>query len=183
MVFGVVLLTTWGAPKQSNAQIITRAIIIDGDTFPYIYLREFALYTTMDKDARLKQALLINDVRTTLPYAKMAAFRILMMEQAMEQISDEDERDAYIKKTEKELKEEFSKQLKNLTVNQGKLLVKLINRETGSTVNQIMKKYGSAGERFFYNSFSSLWDYDLDATFDPVEDYRVEYIIQQFHLE
>jgi hypothetical protein len=166
------------------AQInIPRAIIVDGDTIPEIDLPTFVYHGRLTVEERRERLLLIARVRHVMPYAKMTAFRLQMLEENLKQISSKKARKTFIKKTEKTLKEEFSNQLKNLSIEEGKVLVKLISRESGSTVYDLLDNYTGTAEKFFWSTFSSFYDYELDTAYDPVEDYKIEIIIKQFKLE
>ncbi|MBI3235865.1 MAG: DUF4294 domain-containing protein, partial [Bacteroidetes bacterium] len=134
IVFIVLISIAKQAIAQDNGIKRVRAVVVDGDTIPIIELPNYTFYGKLSPEERRERLLLISRIKTVLPYAKMAAFRLQMMEQNLQQISSKKAKKAYIKETEKQLKAEFTEQLKNLSINQGKLLVKLIHRETGNTV-------------------------------------------------
>jgi hypothetical protein len=168
---------------QTDTVRKVRCVIVDGDTIPVFTLPNFIFFGKLSPEERRERILLVNRVRTVLPYAKMAAFRLQMMEQNLQQIGSRKAKKEYIKETEKQLKEEFTEQLKNLSINQGKILVKLIHRETGNTVYELLSDYSGRAETFFWNTFSKFYDSDLDARYDPVEDYKIEQIIKSLGLE
>ncbi len=93
----------------------------------------------------------------------------------------EKEQAPYLKKTEKELKEQFEEDLKNLTMNQGRILIRLIDRETGKTTYKVIKDYRGTFSAFVWQSFSLLWGNNLKWKYDPTkgEDMLIEEIIQQ----
>lgn len=184
----ILFIVFWGLSLyHSQAQTDTvkkvRCVVVDGDTIPIFTLPNFIFFGKLTPEERRERIMLVNRIRSVLPYAKMAAFRLQIMEQNLQQISSRKARKEYIKETEKQLKEEFTEQLKNMSINQGKLLVKLIHRETGSTVYELLSDYSGSAETFFWDTFSKFYDSDLDTKYDPVEDYKIEQIIKSLGLE
>jgi hypothetical protein len=174
----------------SNAQVVSpdstilvRKIVMDGDTF-YVYsFDEFLLKEFTSKEEQEKYLRLVRNVKKVMPYAKLAAFRIQMLEDNLQQLSTKKAKKKYIKATEDAIVEEFKEQLSNLSRTQGKLLIKLIHRETGSTSYEILKKYRGSASTMFYGLWAKMYDADIDVKFDPIEDYQIEYIIKNAKLE
>lgn len=91
-----------------------------------------------------------NAVYVTYPYARIAGSTINNINSNLASVSSKKERKAYIKSREKELKKQFSDPLSNLSVYQGKILMKLINRQTGNNCYEIIKEYkGGLNARFY----------------------------------
>ncbi|MBI3138659.1 MAG: DUF4294 domain-containing protein [Sphingobacteriales bacterium] len=91
-----------------------------------------------------------NAVYVTYPYARIAGATINDINSKLTGITSRKERKAVIKSREKELKKEFSEPLSNLSVYQGKILMKLINRQTGNNCYEIIKEYkGGLNARFY----------------------------------
>jgi hypothetical protein len=82
-----------------------------------------------------------NAVYVTYPYARIAGGTINDINTNLANVKSKIERKAYIKTREKELRKEFSDPLSNLSVYQGKILMKLINRQTGNNCYEIIKEY------------------------------------------
>ena len=83
------------------------------------------------------------------------------------------------------LKNEYSKQLKKLTISDGKVLVKLVHRETNSTTYDIVKSYRGRLNALFWQTTALFWDNNLKTTYDPVnnkEDMLIEHIVIQAKL-
>jgi hypothetical protein len=74
-------------------------------------------------------------------------------------------------------------QLKDLSIDDGKILMKLIHRETGKTTWEIMKNYRGGAEAFFWQAFGTVYGHDMKVEFDPVTDFRIENIIRIEKLE
>jgi len=91
-----------------------------------------------------------NAVYVTYPYARIAGATINDINANLAKVSSKKERKGYIKSREKELKKQFSDPLSNLSVYQGKILMKLINRQTGNNCYEIIKEYkGGLNARFY----------------------------------
>ena len=179
----LVALSSKAQVASSDSTIIMREMYMDGDTF-YVYsfdefiLREFD--SNADKEAYLK---LVRNVKKVMPYAKLAAFRLQMMEDNLNQLSSKRAKKKYIKATEDAIKDEFIAQLKKLTSSQGKLLIKLIHRETGNTTYEILKKYRGSASTMFYGMWAKMYNADIDTQYDPIQDFQIEYIIKNAKLE
>ena len=138
---------------------------------------------SMDSERQKQYRILKRRVRKTMPYAKMAAYKIRAMEDQLSIIEGRRARKKYIKKCEKAIKEMYTAQLKKLTIGEGKVLMKLIHRETGKTTWDIMKNYRGTTEALLWQAFGSFWGHNLKLEFDPVADYQIEHIIQIERLE
>ncbi len=166
-----------------DSTILVRKVVMDGDTF-YVYsFDEFLLKEFTSKEEQEKYLRLVRNVKKVMPYAKLAAFRLQMMEDNLQQLSSKKAKRKYIKATEDAIIDEFKEQLENLSVTQGKLLIKLIHRETGNTTYEILKKYRGSASTMFYGLWAKMYDAEIDVKFDPIEDYQIEYIIKNAKLE
>jgi len=139
--------------------------------------------SSMD-EAKIKEyQILKRRVIKTMPFAKMAAYKMKMMEDQLATIENKRERKKYIKKCESSLKAMYTEQLKKLTIGEGQVLMKLLHRETGKTSWEILKNYRGTAEAFFWQAFGTFWGHDLKSEFDPVVDYQIEHIIKIANLE
>jgi hypothetical protein len=162
---------------------LVRYEVVDGDTFPVYTFDEVILKDLRDPEAYKKYLRLVRNVKKTLPYAKLTAFKLQMIEDNLNQLKTKRAKDKYIKQHEKALKEDFEKQLENLSVTQGLLLMKLIHRETGSTTYEILKKYRGSAKAMMWQTFAKFYGSDTKGTYDPVEDYQIEHIIRSLEIE
>lgn len=122
--------------------------------------------------AKAEWTRLRNAVYVTYPYARVAGSTINDINSKMVSVTSKKERKAYIKSREKELKKQFSDPLSNLSVYQGKVLMKLINRQTGNNCYEIIKEYkGGMNARMyqtvaFFVGGNLKQDWDLNDKFD-----------------
>ena len=155
------------------------------DTLPVYLLNKYVLTASVTKSEEEKKAYnnLVRWVRKALPYAKLAAFRLQMMEDNLNLLTSEKEKKKYIKECEKAIKSQFMDDLKNMYVEEGKILLKLIHRETGESTWDLMKDYGGTFETLFFQAMAKTYNADMKVTYDPVIDYQIEEIIKSIESE
>lgn len=160
--------------------ILTYAKIVGNDTFPMIYLNEFTEFGSMTQDQKDYWKRLRYNVYKVYPYALQTASIVDDIDAQLDRLPNEKAKKKYLKTREGELKEKFKKPLKDLTVSQGKILVKLINRETGKNVYGMLKNYKSGFKARVSQTAAHFFDNDLKATYDPeYADRDIETIIQE----
>jgi hypothetical protein len=156
----------------------TWAVIIEGDTVPSINLPEFicyADYPTSNKQQYEAWTKTKYNVKNVYPYAIIAAARLKEYDMILNKITDEKTKKAYLKVAEKELKAEFGAQLRDLTITQGRILLKLIDRETGTTSYSILKEYRGGFQAFMWQSVAKLFGNNMKSEYDPKgEDIMIE---------
>ena len=161
--------------------------IIEGDTVPHdaIDLDEVVILGKLNfKDglARRKYLILRRKTRKVYPYAKLASDRLKSLNERLEEIGTKRSKRKYIKILQKYMEEEFTKELKKLTRTEGQILVKLIHRQTGKTMFELVKEYRSGWKAFWYNNTAKLFNISLKEEYDPInveEDYWIEDILQR----
>ncbi len=123
-----------------------------------------------------------NAVYVTYPYARIAGATINDINLNMQSMQSKKERKAYIKSREKELKAQFSDPLSNLSVYQGKILMKLINRQTGNNCYEIIKEYKGGLNARFYQTIAFFVGGNLKQDWDIAEnktDRQIENIVKE----
>ena len=160
---------------------VVRAMIIDGDTFPIVNLEAF--YVIAKKPVRSKRwsrkyRKLRRDVKRAYPYAKLAGMKLREYDAELKTLKNDRERRKFMKKVEKELRAEFEDDVTNLTVRQGIILIKLIDRETGDTSYELVKQFRGSFSAFFWQSVARLFGHNLKLRYDPDgEDKMIEEIV------
>jgi hypothetical protein len=168
---------------QQSAPVMMPLVAINGEALPTLTLNEVPISADRmfknDKD-RLAYFRLKRDVRKAYPYAILASIKLKEYDAILANVP-ENKQPQYLKKVEKELKQQFEEDLKKLTINQGRILIRLINRETGLTTYRVIKDYRGGFSAFIWQSFSLLWGNNLKWKYDPTEgeDKVIEGIIKQ----
>ena len=156
--------------------------IYHGDTIPLVNLPTIDIIAAMSPVAAQKfnqYYKLRRDVLKAYPYAKLAGVKLKEINSTLLTLSTEKAKRAYIKRTEKELKEQFEKDLKNLTITQGKILIKLIDRETGNTSYSLVKELRNGFQAFFWQGVAKLFSSNLKAEYDADgQDQLIEVIVK-----
>ncbi len=118
------------------------------------------------------------DVKKVYPYAILAEAKLKEYNVKLSTMTNEEQKKKYMKKAEKELKDEFEDELKKLTVNQGKILIKLIDRQTGATSYELVKTLRGSFSAFMWQSLASLFGTNLKAEYDAKDkDKMIEDVI------
>ena len=110
---------------------------------------------------------LANNVKVVYPYAKLAGAKMQEYDSILAHVSDKAERSRLMKQAEQELTDQYTAELKNLTITQGLILVRLIDRETGNTSYKVVQELRGKVRAFFYQGFARLWGYNLKTEYDP----------------
>lgn len=162
--------------------ILVGAVIYEGDTIeakvlPGVYIFS---YLSSKMGALAKWTRLRNAVFVTYPYARRASAVFNDISQKLGKQSDRKIISLYINSREKELKREFTDPLTNLSVYQGKILMKLINRETGNNCYNIVKELKGGFTARFWQTVAFIFGSNLKQTYDGTgEDAEIEKIVKE----
>ncbi|MDD2488950.1 MAG: DUF4294 domain-containing protein [Bacteroidales bacterium] len=179
------IILLFSIPFVVNAQqkrIITFATISNGDTIPMSYLKEVTIsgyIAPLTDSEKIKYAKLIRNVKKTYPFAKQAGKLLESYSIAMKDMPEKQKK-KLMKQAEDEINLKFSSTLKKLSKSQGKVLIRLVDRETGSDSYSIVKELRGSFRAFFYQSLGKLFGYNLHSRYNPQyneEDKIIEKII------
>ena len=169
--------------EPTTGSVVYGRIEPNGDTTLIVYLPE----VDIDLMQRYLQIIdtrqgrrLASNVKKVYPYAKLAGTKMQEYDSILANIHDKTERSRLMKQAEKEITEQYTDELKDLTITQGLILVRLIDGETGSTTYQVVKELRGKVRAFFYQGFARLWGYNLKTEYDPhnnPEDDQIETIM------
>jgi hypothetical protein len=156
----------------------------NGDTVYYVRLREVVVRAPRKfKNAAEERQFwrLVYNVKKVYPYAKLAGAKLHELNERYLEINSEKERKAYSKQAEESLKAEFEGELRKLTVTQGRILLRLVDRETGNTTYEILKDFRGSVSAVFWQAIARVFGSNLKSHYDPSagEDRTIEQIIAQ----
>lgn len=159
----------WGP----NDSIVVAAIVYNGERMPYrelsmVYISNLsadALAKAIEKYNRLRNA-----VYVTYPYARVAGYTLNDVAYRLQGVSGKGERKKIIKSREEELRKQFAEPLTNLSVYQGRVLMKLINRQTGNNCYEIIKEYRGGFNARFYQTVAFFFGSSLKQDYDFISD-------------
>lgn len=158
-------------------------VLNEGDSIPYIEFNNVYIYPEpVFKTEKQRTAYnnLIRNVKKVLPIAKEANAIIIETYEYLQTLPDEKARQAHMKYVEKSIMKEYTPRMKKLTYSQGKLLIKLINRECNSSSYNLIQAFLGPVRAGFYQVFAWTYGSSLKKKYDPQGVDRVtERVVQQ----
>ena len=162
-------------------------LLVQGDSLPSygISLKEVVVFQPLrfkDREELNRYLILRRRVLRVYPYAKLAAERLTVLNERLEKIDSKRGKKKYLKRLEDFVYDEFEEELKKLSKSQGKILIRLVHRQTGSTTYDLVKELRNGWKAFFYQTTASLFNLSLKEEYDPtmvLEDYLIEDILQR----
>lgn len=183
----IALLSIFSASSIAQDKLLVAPFtIVNGDIFFITDVAEVKVLAFKNKEEKKKYNILKRRVLKVYPYAISANEKLMNIQVGLDSIRKRRHKKRYTKEVAKWVKEEYADRLKNLTMSEGKILVKLIYRETQTTSYKIVKSYRGRFNAFFWQTMAKFWDNNLKTEYDPVnnrEDMLIEHILIQAELE
>ena len=162
-------------------------LLVEGDSLPAygIPLKEVIVFQPLrfkNREELNRYLILRRRVLRVYPYAKLAAERLTVLNERLDQIDSKRGKKKYLKRLEDFVYEEFEEELKKLSKSQGKILIRLVYRQTGSTTFELVKELRNGWKAFLYQTTASLFSLSLKEKYNPaevLEDYLIEDILQR----
>jgi hypothetical protein len=173
--------------KSGDTLNVMHAMIIGNDTILVSSIPELNIYPRVFKSRwdQWKYRRLIRNVKAAYPYSKIAGKQLKDLDLKLASMGSERQKRQFIDKTEKQLKAEFEDKLKSLTVSQGRILIKLVYRETGNTTYEVVQDVKGNFSAGFWQTIARLFGSNLKTPYNPEtdeEDKMIEYIIQLIEM-
>jgi hypothetical protein len=179
-------LIAWAVAVSTSAQSgssLVPVVVENGDTMPVYSLPEVQVQAEMTAKARRqanRRDRLTRYVQKVYPYAVITAKLLDEYEHDLANISTESDRKLYVKLAEAELRAEFEEEVKGMTITQGRILVKLIDRQTGHTSYDLVKQLRGSFQAWMWQGIAKIFGNDLKSEYDPEGDDRlVESIVRR----
>ena len=174
--------------SQEDNQIFYK---VEGDSVysSHINLEEVTVYKPIKLETYEDLVMYYTLKRKTLkvyPYAKLASDRLMILNKRLKNLKSKRSKKKYLRRLEKFLYVEFEQELKKLSRSQGKILIKLVHRQTGITIFELIKELRNGLKAFFYQTTASLFKLSLKDKYNPediLEDYLIEDILQRAFSE
>ena len=156
--------------EPTTGSVVYGRIDENGDTTLVVYMPEVNIdlmqrYLQITDTRQGRR--LANNVKKVYPYAKLAGAKMHEYDSILANVSDKTERKRLMKQAEDEITDQYTEELKSLTITQGLILVRLIDRETGNTSYKVVQELRGKVRAFFYQGFARLWGYNLKTEYDP----------------
>ncbi|MBA3827636.1 MAG: DUF4294 domain-containing protein [Taibaiella sp.] len=187
ILFGLGLLFMFSSVRAQRRSatdtIMLGGVVINGDTMPMVYLSDvYKLDKSDPRYAAERQRLdqLRYNVYKVYPYAMIAAGILKDVDATLDRLPDRRARKTYLKSVEKELDSRFKGELKDLTITQGQILVKLIDRQTGQNCYHIIKEMKGGINAFIWQSVALVFSNNLRREYDPSDrDKDIEHMVRE----
>ena len=172
IVFLLCMLCNANVQAQSymRKQIKLPVDLYNGDTIPVIYLPNVYIYRPPSFDNRRQERFYwrnVRDVKKTLPIAREVRGIIIETYEYLLTIPNEKTRAAHLAAVEKGMLEQYTPQMKKLTLRQGKMLIKLIDRECEQTGYELIRVFMGNVKAGFYQAFAALFGASLKRGYEP----------------
>ena len=183
LIIVILLLAVSVAKAQQGGGIVMFGTVYQGDTIPMQYLDVVTIsgyVCPLSEAEKRKYKKLIKNVKVVYPYAKQAGKLLDRYTIVLQQAKNDSQRKKIMKQAEKEIENKFGPSLKKLNRSQGKILIRLIDRETGSDSYALVKELRGSFRAAFYQTLGKLFGYNLRTKYDPAnnsEDRITERII------
>lgn len=190
----IVLGVFWGltaciyvqAQSYKQKQVLLPVELYKGDTIPVIHLREVYIFQPPKFRNRRHERYYwrtVRDVKKTLPLAREIRSIIIETYEYLLTLPDSKMREAHLNAVEKGLLEQYTPRMRQLTFSQGKMLIKLVDRECDQTGYELIRVFMGDFKARFYQTFSAIFGASLKKEYDPeLEDAEIEEIIYWVEL-
>ncbi len=185
-IFIIIVMLSFSISAQEFKKdtIIDDMIVIRGDSImisldEVMVLNKFNFKTSKEKRYYYWYW---RKVHNAYPYAKLAAERLIQLNEQLAKIRSKRKRKKHTKKMQKYMEEEFTDKLKKMTRTEGRILIKLLHRQTGLTAFDLVKEYRSGWKAFWYNTTAKMFKLSLKNEYHPENeplDFLVEDILQR----
>ena len=145
-------------------------VLHDGDSIQYMEMNNVYVYpelTFKNKKQAGAYMRLVTNVKKVLPIAKEARQMLIETTELLDMLPDEKAKEAHIKRVEEDIFRTYKPKMKKLTYSQGKLLIKLIDRECHSSSYDMIKAFMGPIRAGFYQSFAWIFGASLKKHYDP----------------
>ena len=162
---------------------VLKTATFDGQTYPLVELKEIYVVGRMPKGVRFdyrRHSRLVYNVRRVYPYAMMVRDEFGRVNRLLETMPDEKAQRNFMQQYEKELLDRYEGDMRKLTFTQGKILIKLIDRETQITSYELIRQYRGKFSAGFWQGIARIFGANLKSTYDANgDDYLIEQVIKE----
>lgn len=173
IIMTIILSVSFSALKAQDVMVQANNIVIayieDGDTIPQLVLPPVYIFPQLkfkNKSSEKFYWKTVRDVKRTLPYAKKIGVTLKEINAELEKIEDPKEKKKFMRSKEDVLIGQYEPELKKLTLSQGKMLIKLVDRECDQTSYELIKQYRGGARAFFWQGFARLFGANLKDSYD-----------------
>lgn len=155
------------APEPEGTKLLMQ--VIGPDTLYLVFLKDIYIFPPIKFRNKSQERFYwrtVRDVKRALPYAKIVSAEFNRVNNMLTEMVKESDRRKFMAKYEKELFKQYESDLRKLTINQGRLLLKLIDRETNSNSYDLIKSYRGSVSAFFWQGVARIFGSNLKSEYD-----------------
>lgn len=183
ILIGLALLIMQAHGQVALDGTVHKAIVIDGDTLPVIDLwpsEVVSRWTARDRRQAERFDRLTRRVVKVYPFARITSELLREYEHDLAAIDRNGDQDLYVKLAEAELRAEFEAEVRDMTTSEGRVLTKLIDRETGKTSYELVRQLRGSFTAFIWQGMARVFGQDLKSTYDAAgDDQLMELVVQR----
>lgn len=174
-----VLMSSKAQDRNLEPKALPFTIDENGDTIPNVNIKTVTVRHFTKRRQQIKYNKLMYNVKKAYPYAVAARDELANMNSQLVGVENKRERERYIKEYEKQMFKKYEKDLRALTISQGRILLKLVDREINNTAYELVKEYRGSFSAFFWQGVARIFGENLKSEYDPdEEDIYIEEIVQ-----
>jgi len=162
---------------------VLKTATFDGQTYPLVELSEITVIGKMPRGVRFdyrRHARLVYNVRRVYPYALMVRDEFGRINRLLETLPNERAKRDFLQSYEKDLLSQYEGDMRKLTFTQGKILIKLIDRETQNTSYDLIRQYRGKFSATFWQGVARIFGANLKSDYDANgDDYLIEQVIRE----
>ena len=184
VLFVLIDFEAYSQSKENTTSIngyMVPVCVYQGDTIPSLRMPVLYVFKPLNLNSKKKRqqyTRLVRNVKKTLPIAKEVNRAIIETYEYLQTLPNDKAREKHLSQVEKSIKEQYTPVMKKLTFSQGKLLIKLVNRETDSSSYELVKAFLGPFKAGFYQAFAALFGASLKKEYHPAdEDAMTEQIV------
>mgnify|MGYP000993998407 FL=1 len=174
IAFAVSSFSVYGQSNSAEPALsVVQAIIVGNDTIPFFVLPTYYCYPPLKFKNKKEEQFYwrtVRDVKVVLPYVRHIRKVMEKTNEALMSMPDKASRNAYMKNFEKRIYKENETKFKDLTLNQGKLIIRLLDRETNNTSYELIKAYRGSFSAGFWQVFALVLGADLKTKYGTKEE-------------
>ncbi len=177
-IFIIVLIMGGAVWAQKQEQV---TVLRTQDSMPMVTMDQVHVVGFKNDESRSDYLRLKQDIYRVYPYAQVVALTLERIDSTLQTLSNPIAKEKYLKEQERLLKKRYKAPLKDLNTNEGKLLLKLIHRETDKNCYYLIKRFKSGFNARFWQTVGLVFGYDLKAGYDPnaPQNWAIEHIISR----
>lgn len=170
VVAAILICQTVLSFSQDTARVNPPVKIVGTDTLTVVDVQPIIIFpptVIRTKKESVRYDRLVYNVKKVYPYAKLAGAKLREYEKILDTIPTEKGKKIFLKKAQHSLEEQFGKEIRDLTFSQGKILIKLVYRETGNSTFELIKELRGGFTAFIFQTLATLFGYNLKTGYDP----------------